>query len=99
VGTGGNSVIPWHLFGHLFALKYIAHIAKGDARIAVQILRDAANSAERDLSKTIGLKHIKKVDNLSNDLKKGFLLERLNSHQKILFELVKGKKEINSGEL
>ncbi len=80
-------------------LKYIAHIAKGDARIAVQILRNAANRAERDLSKSIGLKHIKKVDNQSDDLKKGFLLERLTSHQKILYELVKGKKEINSGEL
>jgi cell division control protein 6 len=80
-------------------LKCIAHIAKGDARIAIQILRNAANSAERDLSKSIGMKHIKKVDNQSEDLKKGFLLERLTSHQRILYELVKGKKEINSGEL
>jgi cell division control protein 6 len=80
-------------------LKSIANIAKGDARIAIQILRNAANSADRDSSKSIGLKHIKKVDNLSDDLKKGFLLERLTSHQRILYDLVKGKKEINSGEL
>lgn len=80
-------------------LRHIAHIAEGNARIAIQILRNSALNADSELSETIRLRHVKAGHNESKDIKKTFLLERLNSHQRLLHELVKEKKEINSGEL
>ena len=80
-------------------LRHIAHIAEGNARIAIQILRNAALNADNELNDTIKLQHVKAGHNESEELKRSFLLERLNSHQRLLYELVKEKKEINSGEL
>jgi orc1/cdc6 family replication initiation protein len=79
--------------------RFIARLAEGNARVAIQTLRNAVHNAEREQSKTIKLRHIKEGHNSSKDLEKSFLLDRLNSHQRLLYELVKEKKEINSGEL
>jgi len=43
--------------------------------------------------------HVKAGHNESKELKKSFLLGRLNSHQKLLYDLVKERREVNSGEL
>jgi hypothetical protein len=40
-------------------LRHIAHIAEGNARIAIQILRNAALNADGESSGTIKLRHVK----------------------------------------
>lgn len=80
-------------------LKHIARLAEGDARAGIQVLKNAACCADNDCAMTIGLKHVKEGHNSSKDLEKSYLFDRLNSHQRLLYELVKERKEINSGEL
>jgi orc1/cdc6 family replication initiation protein len=80
-------------------LRYVAKLSEGNARIAIQTLRNAAYIADNEQSPNIKLVHIKNGYNSSKDLEKSYLLNRMNSHQRLLYELVKENKEINSGEL
>lgn len=80
-------------------LRYVAKLSEGNARTAIQTLRNAAYMADNEQSPNIKLVHIKNGYNSSKDLKKSYLLDRLNSHQRLFYELVKENKEINSGEL
>jgi len=80
-------------------LKKIAEIAQGDARIAFQTLKNAAYYAENESSRKIVVKHIKEGYISARDLKKAYLLNKLTSHHKLLYKLVKEKIEIHSGKL
>jgi len=80
-------------------LNRIAAMAEGDARVAIQTLKNAAYNAENDLSKTIKDKHIKEGYNSAKDIKKTYLLNKLTTHQRLLYDLVKEKKTIHSGQL
>jgi orc1/cdc6 family replication initiation protein len=80
-------------------LSRIAELAEGDARVSIQTLKNAAYNAENDSSKTIEEKHIKEGYNAAKDIKKTYLLNKLTTHHRMLFELVRERKEINSGEL
>lgn len=80
-------------------LEIIAKVAKGNARTAIQTLRNAAYMAERGKDRHIKPQHVRDAHNSSKELKKDYQLSRLNSHQRLLYELVKEKKEIKSGEL
>lgn len=75
-------------------LKTIAGLAHGDARIALNILRIAAEDAERSGDETISNASIEHA--LPRIVKKDTtaMLEMLNSHQRILFEIVSQKKTI-----
>ncbi len=81
------------------ALRVIAHYAEGDARAALKILKNASYSAERDGRESLALKDIKAGYSSSKNLEKNRFLDSLSSHHRLLYELVKEKKEINSGEL
>ncbi|MBA7493320.1 hypothetical protein ES702_03878 [subsurface metagenome] len=80
-------------------LKKISEIAQGDARIAFQTLKNAAYYAENESSRKIGVKHIKEGYISARYLKKAYLLNKLTSHHKLLYKLVKEKIEIHSGKL
>ena len=80
-------------------LRFISKLAEGNARTAIQTLRNAAYIADNEQSPNIKLVHIKNGYNSSKDMERSYLLNRLNSHQRLLYELVKENKEINSGEL
>lgn len=80
-------------------LNKIASLAEGDARVAIQTLKNAANNAENDLSKTIKEKHIKKGHNSVKIRNMTYLLDKLSSHHRLLYKLVKERKDIQSGEL
>ncbi len=80
-------------------LHYIARLADGDSRVAIQTLRNAAYMAEKENSPTIKQAHIKSGHHSWKDLEKSYLLNKLNSHHRMLYGLVKEKKTINSGEL
>ncbi|MGD2091532.1 MAG: AAA family ATPase [Candidatus Aminicenantes bacterium] len=80
-------------------LYKIAKIADGDARVAIQTLRNAACMAEKENCLAIRPAHVKSGHCSWKDIEKSYLLDRLNSHYRLLYGLVKGRKEINSGEL
>lgn len=80
-------------------LKKTASMSKGDARIAFQTLKNASYHAENDRSNIIKIKHINEGYNYVKNMKKTYLLDKLTSHYRMLYELVKRKEEIQSGEL
>lgn len=80
-------------------LLKIAELADGDARVAIQTLKTAAYSAENDLRGKIQEKDIKKGFNSSKDLKKTYLLNKLTTHHRLLYDLIKEKRTIHSGTL
>lgn len=80
-------------------LKKAAELAEGDARVAIQTLKNAAYNAEKDASKAINENHIKGGFTSAKGTKKTYLLDKLTSHQRLLYDLVAERGEINSGEL
>jgi orc1/cdc6 family replication initiation protein len=80
-------------------LKIIAHYAEGDARAAIQVLKNASYFAEKNMRKRVELKDIKAGYSSTKNLEKTRFLDKLSSHHRMLYELVKKKKEVNSGEL
>lgn len=80
-------------------LMKIAKISRGDARTAFQTLKRAAYNAENDFSGKIRIKHVKEAYNSVKDLKRVYLLNKLSSNHRLLYEIVKERKEINSGML
>jgi orc1/cdc6 family replication initiation protein len=80
-------------------MQSITQLSNGDARTGIQILRNAAFNADKERSQTLEQRHVRMGHNLSENVKKGFLLERLTAQHRLLYELVKKNKEIASGEL
>ena len=80
-------------------LSRIAELADGDARVAIQTLKNAAYNAEKSDASSIAEKHIRAAYSVAKDIKKTYLLNKLTTHHRMLFELVKERGEINSGEL
>lgn len=80
-------------------VKYIAEQAEGDARVAIQTLKNAAYHAESEGSGKITKSHVTKSYHSVRDLKKTYLLNKLSSHHRLLYRIVRERKEINSGEL
>lgn len=80
-------------------LSRIASLAEGDARVAIQTLKNSAYNAENDLAGKIREKHIKEGYNSAKDIKKTYLLNKLTTHHRLLYDLVKEKKTIHSGKL
>ena len=80
-------------------LRIIAHYAGGDARAAIQVLKNASYFSEKDMRKSVELKDIKAGYSSTKNLEKTRFLDKLSSHHRMLYELVKSKKEVNSGEL
>lgn len=80
-------------------LGKIAELAEGDARVAIQTLKNAAYNAENDLSSKIKNKHIENAYNSAKDIKKTYLLNKLTEHHRILHGLIKKAGEIKSGVL
>ncbi|MDH5386064.1 MAG: hypothetical protein OEY18_15300, partial [Candidatus Aminicenantes bacterium] len=81
------------------ALNKIASLAEGDARVAIQTLKNAAYNAENDFSRTVKKNHIKKGYSSVKIRNRTYLLDKLSSHHRLLYELVKKKKSIHSGQL
>lgn len=81
------------------ALKRIAQLAKGDARIAVQTLRSAAELAEAQGSPVISADHIGKAFSNTSAIKRHYTLNKLGDHYKILYSLIEDSGSVLSGQL
>ena len=80
-------------------LEAISGMADGDARIAIQTLKNAAYYAERNNSPKISPEHIEKGWKDASVIKRTYLLNKLSTDHKILYEIIKSKKEVLSNEL
>lgn len=80
-------------------LEKIAGLSEGNARVGIQVLKNAAYNAENERSGSIHIKHINQGFVHARNFKKKALLAKLTSHHRLLYELIKEKKEIESGKL
>jgi len=80
-------------------LGRIAELAGGDARVAIQTLRNAAVLAEKDGADHIRDRDIKKGWHSAKEIKKTYLLHKLTDHHRLLYELIAKKPGILSGDL
>jgi cell division control protein 6 len=80
-------------------LEKIAAISEGNARVGIQVLKNAAYNAENERSDSIEIKHINHGFVHARNFKKKAILSRLTSNHRVLYELIKENKEIESGKL
>ncbi|MEN3011014.1 MAG: AAA family ATPase [Candidatus Bipolaricaulaceae bacterium] len=80
-------------------LRAIARLSSGDARIAIQTLRMAANLAEQEGSKAIKDQHVQKAYQGVKELKKHYELKSLSPHQRVVYEIIKAQPNITSSNL
>ena len=80
-------------------LEEIASLARGDARTAIQTLRNAAEFAESQASRAISLDHISRAFTNMNNLKQSYNLKRLGDHCNMLYRLIQGKRAVLSTDL
>jgi orc1/cdc6 family replication initiation protein len=78
-------------------LQKIADLAAGDARIAIQTLRNAAYNAERSSRSKISIEDVEKGYEEVKDIKRKYYLERLTPHHKLMVKIVKKNQGICSG--
>ena len=80
-------------------LESISTMAEGDARIAIQTLKNAAYYAEKSNRSKILPEHVEKGWKDARLIKKTYLLNKLTTDHRILFEIIKSSKEILSNKL
>jgi cell division control protein 6 len=80
-------------------LKLIASKAAGDARIAIQTLRNAAVYADSEGAAAISAKHVDKGHSDTRGLKKTYELKRLTDHHRLLYRLIKERPGVSSPDL
>ena len=80
-------------------LQTIANLANGDARIAIQTLKNAAHMAEKDGNEEIQASHIRRAWNAAKDMERTHLLRNLTDHHHLLYELIAKKRKVLSGDL
>jgi cell division control protein 6 len=80
-------------------LRTIAELSDGDARIAVQTLKNAAYLAEREGQEAIGEQHVHRAWHSAKEVNKTYLLRKLTDHHRLLYDLIEKNPGILSGDL
>jgi cell division control protein 6 len=80
-------------------LGRIAKLAAGDARIAVQSLKNAAYYAQKEASDRINESHIMRGWHEIREMNRNHLLNHLTYHHSLLYEIIKEKRKVLSNEL
>ncbi len=77
----------------------IARLSQGDARIAIQTLRSAAEWAEQDRKSSIELAHVRQVWNNVNEQPRNGILDSLTEDHRMLYGIVRQQGQITSTDL
>jgi Cdc6-like AAA superfamily ATPase len=77
-------------------LERIADLAAGDARVAIQSLRNAASIAERSNKSRISEEDVNRGYEEVKEIKRKYYLERLTPHHKVLLDIVRKHPQISS---
>lgn len=80
-------------------LRIVAHIAGGDARVALQTLKNAARAAERKNLDKIAIEEIKEAVKDAKLSKKSYHLAKLNAHERALYNILERNRKMKSGKL
>ncbi len=80
-------------------LHRIANRADGDARVAINSLRIAAEEAEHQEMEEIPLEVVKDALPEAEKQNKSKSIDKLNPHQKVLYDVIEEEGEIKPGEL
>ena len=83
----------------LRTIERIVDLSEGDARISIQLLRNAAEIAESSNESSISDEHIDAAWSTVKALKKKYLLERLGEHHKVLHKLIHEQPGSSSGQI
>jgi len=80
-------------------LRRVAALSEGDARKAIQTLKNAAQVAEESHCKTIRKAHIEKAFSNIQDLRKTYALKKLPEDQRLLYDLTRKHGTVFSSQL
>jgi cell division control protein 6 len=80
-------------------LRRAAELSNGDARTAIQTIKNAAQFAEENSHKTIGIQHVEKAISDIKNLRKEYSLKKLSPDHRLLYDLIKKHRTIMSGKL
>jgi len=80
-------------------LEKIADLAAGDARIAIQSLRNAASIVEKSIRSKISEEDVEKGYEEIKEIKRKYYLERLTPHHKLIVDIVRKNPQISSENL
>ncbi len=80
-------------------LKHISRRAIGDARVAIQTLRNAAVYADAEGAKKVTTEHVEKGFSDTGDVRRSYELKRLTEHHRLLYDLIKAEPGITSPDL
>jgi len=80
-------------------LRTVARLAAGDARIAIQTVKNAAYLAEKENREKIDASHVRRAWNAAKELKRTYVLRKLTDHHRLLYELIARNRGILSGDL
>jgi Cdc6-like AAA superfamily ATPase len=80
-------------------LSIISKMCKGDARVALQTLKIAANEAESNDLENITIEEVKSAAKRTRKYRLSLILGELNEVQLKLLEIIKEKQKMKSGDL
>ncbi len=80
-------------------IKLASVAAQGDARTGLEIVRNAGKKAEIRYSDEVTIREIKEAITETNKLKTVFPINKLNEHQKIIYDILEKKRKLLSGLL
>lgn len=80
-------------------VSIVARMCNGDARIGLQTLRLAAREAEMQGRDAITIEDVKTASKCARKYRLSYLLGKLNEHQRIIYEILKQNKSMDSGRL
>ena len=69
-------------------VKIVGTIARGDARVALEIVRRSAMNAEERNARKISLQDVRLASREASRLRLEYFLSKLNDHQRIIYELL-----------
>jgi len=77
----------------------VANSCGGDARAAIQILKNAAIDAQSNGLDSITINEIRSAAGYAKKYRRSYLLRKLNEHQKTIYNILDQNKAMNSGAL
>jgi Cdc6-like AAA superfamily ATPase len=80
-------------------VQLAAEHAEGDARLLLLIMKNAGRIAEQRNAKKVEAQDVMKGVLEAKRLRKSKLLEKLNEHQKIIYNILEKKRRMSAGEL
>jgi len=80
-------------------IKLASVAARGDARTGLEIVRKAGKKAEVRYLNEVTMRELEETINETNKLKMVYPVDRLNEHQKAIYDILEKKRKLSSGLL